>query len=83
MAPGMTVKLCFYAALREAAGRSEESVQTGAGTAAELYDEVAARYGFRFQRSSLRVAVNDTVEPWSTRVHDGDTVAFLAPFAGG
>ena len=79
----MTVKLCFYAALREAAGRSEESVETGAATAAELYEEVAARHGFRFPRSSLRVAVNDKVEPWSMEVHTGDTVVFLAPFAGG
>jgi molybdopterin synthase sulfur carrier subunit len=78
-----SVTLCYYAALREAAGRSEESVETSARTAAELYDEVAARYRFPFQRSSLRVAVNERIEPWSTEVHGGDTVVFLAPFAGG
>jgi molybdopterin synthase sulfur carrier subunit len=79
----MSVTLCYYAALREAAGRSEERVETAARTAAELYEEAAARHGFRFQRSSLRVAVNDRIEPWTTEVRSGDTVVFLAPFAGG
>ena len=83
MAARASVKLCYYAAIREAAGRSEECLETDARTAADLYDEVAARYGFPFPRSSLRVAVNERVEPWSTEVHAGDTVVFLAPFAGG
>ncbi len=73
----------YFAALREAAGRSEEDVQTDADTAAQLYDEVAARHGFRFDRSILRVVVNDTIVPWTSPLRDGDTVVFLAPFAGG
>jgi molybdopterin synthase sulfur carrier subunit len=83
VAVSTSVRLCYYAAIREAAGRSEECVATAARTAAELYDEVAARYGFSFPRSTLRVAVNERVEPWSTELHAGDTVVFLAPFAGG
>jgi molybdopterin synthase sulfur carrier subunit len=78
-----SVRVLFYAALREAAGRSEECVQSVAATAAELYDEIAGRYRFPFPRSVLRVALNDRIEPWSARISDGDTVVFLAPFAGG
>jgi len=78
-----TVRVQYYAALREAAGLSEESLLSGAVTAADLYDEVAARHTFTFPRSSLSVALNDRIEPWTARVRDGDTVVFLAPFAGG
>ncbi len=73
----------YYAALREAAGCSEEALETEAATAAELYDQVAARHGFSFDRSILRVVLNDTIVPWSSELRDGDSVVFLAPFAGG
>ena len=81
--PLKTVTLCYYAAFREAAGVREEPWSSGARTAAELYAEIAARRGFRFDRSTLKVAVNDQVVSWETAVTDGDTVVFLAPFAGG
>jgi len=77
------VKMSYYAAFREAAGRSEESLESAARTAADLYDEVARLHGFIFDRSILRVVLNDTIVPWSSEVRDGDTVVFLAPFAGG
>jgi len=78
-----SLRVEYYAAFREAAGRSEEAVQSSAETAADLYDEIAARHGFRFDRSFLSVALNDSVVPWTSTVRDGDTVAFLTPFAGG
>jgi molybdopterin converting factor small subunit len=82
--PGIKqVKMHYYAAFHEAAGLREETWQSGAATAAELYDEVAAHRGFRFDRSSLRVALNDCVVPWESEIRDGDTVVFLAPYAGG
>jgi len=73
----------YYAAFREAAGLSEEELESAAVTAAELYDEVAVRHGFSFDRSILRVVLNDVIAPWSAEVKDGDTVVFLAPYAGG
>ncbi len=76
-------KMHYYAAFHEAAGLREEDWRSSAETAAELYDEVAARRGFRFDRSSLRVALNDCVVPWESVIRDGDTVVFLAPYAGG
>jgi len=77
------VKLHYYAAFHEAAGMREEDWRSGAATAAELYDEVAARHRFHFDRSTLRVARNDCVVPWESEIRDGDTVVFLAPYAGG
>jgi sulfur-carrier protein len=78
-----TVHLCYYASLREAAGVAEESLVSAAPTAAALYDEVTRLHGLREGRASLRVAVNDRIVPWDTRIADGDTVVFLPPFAGG
>jgi hypothetical protein len=42
-----TLRLHYYALLREQAGRSSESVDTTAATPAALYAELAARHGFR------------------------------------
>ncbi len=77
------LRVQYFAALREAAGTGEELVHSTARTAAELYDEVAARHCFPWQRAHLRVALNEKVEPWTAELRDGDTVVFLAPFAGG
>jgi molybdopterin converting factor small subunit len=77
------VHIQYFAALRDAAGMSEETVQSAAGTAADLYREVARRRAIPFELSVLTVALNDHVVPWTTALHEGDTVVFLAPFAGG
>jgi molybdopterin synthase catalytic subunit len=77
--PGVkVVKLHYYAAFHEAAGLREEDWRSGAATAAELYDEVAALHGFRFDRSTLRVALNDCVVSWESEIRDGDTAALAA-----
>jgi len=78
-----TLTICYYAAFKDATGLREERWQSSAASAAELYDELAARHRFRFDRSVLKAAVNDRVVPWETALRDGDTVVFLAPFAGG
>ncbi|HUI71287.1 MAG TPA: MoaD/ThiS family protein [Spirochaetia bacterium] len=78
-----TLRVHYYAAFREAAGRSEEEVTSSATTAAELYDEMTLLHGFSFDRSILRAVVNNVIVPWTAPVRDGDVVVFLAPFAGG
>lgn len=78
-----TLTLCYYAAFHDAAGLREEPWTSSVTTAAELYDELAARRGFRFDRSVLKVALNDCLVPWEAEIRDGDTVVFLAPYAGG
>ncbi len=78
-----SLHVLYFAAFREAAGLREETWVSGAATAADLYDELASRHAFRFDRSILKVACNDEIVPWETEIADGDSVAFLAPFAGG
>jgi molybdopterin converting factor subunit 1 len=77
------VRLRYYAVLREQAGLGEERVETTADNAAGLYDELAARHGFKLERSQLRVAVNSEFSDWSRQLEDGDEVVFIPPVAGG
>jgi molybdopterin converting factor subunit 1 len=77
------IRLRYYALLREQAGRNEEFVDTAAGDAAGLYDELAARHGFSLGRTQLKVAVNAEFADWSRPLADGDEVVFIPPVAGG
>ena len=77
------IKVQYYAILREQAGRSDESVLTGASTPRDLYNELKSRYPFSLAPEMLRVAVNAEFGEWSQRLADGDSVVFIPPVAGG
>jgi molybdopterin converting factor subunit 1 len=77
------IEVQYFAVLRERAGVAREQVQTSAATAAELYDELAARHDFGLPRAMLRVAVNDEFAEWSRPLAAGDRVVFIPPVAGG
>jgi molybdenum cofactor guanylyltransferase len=79
----MQLKIQYYALMREQAGRSEETLDTGAATPAELYGELATRYGFTLAREQLKVAVNSEFSDWSRSLAAGDAVVFIPPVAGG
>jgi molybdopterin converting factor subunit 1 len=73
----------YFAALRERAGRSEESLETTAATPAELYADLSERRALGLPRDMLRVAVNEEFVDWSRPLADGDRVVFIPPVAGG
>lgn len=77
------LRLRYYASLREAAGRGDESLDTQATTPAALYAELAARHGFRLSQAQLQVAVNAAFSAWDRPLADGDEVVFIPPVAGG
>lgn len=77
------IKVQYYAILREQAGRSDESVVTGASTPRDLYNELKSRYPFSLAPEMLRVAVNAEFGEWGQRLADGDSVVFIPPVAGG
>ncbi len=79
----MHLKIQYYALMREQAGRSEETVDTSAVTAADLYSELQARYGFTLSHEQLKVAVNSEFSTWSRKLVSGDAVVFIPPVAGG
>ena len=79
----MQLKIQYYALMREQAGRSEETLETSATTPADLYTELAARYGFTLSREQLKVAVNSEFSDWSRTLAANDAVVFIPPVAGG
>jgi molybdopterin converting factor subunit 1 len=79
----MSLRIHYFAILREQRGLAEERLSTGAGTAEELYAELRERHGFTLPGRYLRAAVNEEFVPWSAALRDGDTVAFIPPVAGG
>ena len=83
----MSVKVLYFAALRDAVDCSEESVELdGVGTIGELRARLAAR-GERWAplagSKNLRMARNQHMVPGDTAIADGDEIAFFPPVTGG
>lgn len=78
-----TVRVRYFAILREQRGLDEERVVTGAATAGELYEELRTRHRFTLPMERLRVAINDEFGSWTAAFRDGDALVFLPPVAGG
>jgi molybdopterin-guanine dinucleotide biosynthesis protein A len=79
----LSVKVRYFALLREQAGRGAEALQTQARTPQELYRQLQHERGLKLAPQFLRVAVNDEFGDWDQPLADGDTIAFLPPVAGG
>jgi molybdopterin synthase sulfur carrier subunit len=79
----MSIKVKYFASLREILGRSEDSLEIGCGniTVSEIWKQVAGE-----QKSipdNVLSAINmEYVKP-DTAVKDGDEVAFFPPVTGG
>ena len=78
-----TVRLLYFASLREAAGHEVETVDSVAADLAALYAETAARHALGWPRERLRVAVDGAFARWDDPVRDGSEVAFIPPVSGG
>ena len=77
------LQICYYAALREMRGISEETIESSSDNAEQLYDELAATYGLTLSKEIIKVAVNDKFVPWNTVLKSNDTIVFIPPVAGG
>lgn len=78
-----TVRIVYFARLREARGIDEESVETLACTAAGLYEEIRFLHRLPLGMEALRVALNGEFAEWTDRLSAGDEVVFIPPVAGG
>ena len=79
----MKVTLKYFAILREQRGLSEETIDTEAKTAGDLYAELKETHKFTLNVNQLRIAVNDTFVAADTVLNDGDVLVFIPPVAGG
>lgn len=73
----------YFAGFRENAGVDEETVDTSASTAGEVFDQLKHRHGSDEPLGHCKVAVNDVMADWTSPVSDGDTVLLFPPVAGG
>ncbi len=78
-----TVHVRYFAAFRDATGRSEETIASAAETLAELFGERVAAHTALHPEAAARVALNDTLVDWESAFSDGDEVLFFPPVAGG
>jgi molybdopterin-guanine dinucleotide biosynthesis protein A len=79
----ISLRVQYFAVLREQAGRSEEMIDSGATTAAQLYEQLKERHQFQLAPAQLKVAVNSEFSDWQVSLKHGDTVVFIPPVAGG
>lgn len=80
----MQVTLQYYGSLEAERGLFEETKQvTSPLTARKLYQNVTREHGLTLPGNALRVAVNHAFADWEILLQEGDTVAFMPPFAGG
>lgn len=77
----MTIKVKFFASLRESVGRDEVDLSADqAGTVAAVW---AAACGDMPMPANTLAAVNMEYVDWAGAVHDGDELAFFPPVTGG
>ncbi len=78
-----TLHVHYFAAFREHAGISDESLTTHADTAGELFAALAHRHGSSEPLGHCKVAINDEMSSWDDKLSDGDKVLLFPPVAGG
>ena len=81
----MHVKIRLFARLREMAGTGELSRDVADGaTASDAWGVLVREFPEMSGYSrNVACAVNEEYAPWSSRLKDGDEVAFLPPVSGG
>ncbi|HFC6387362.1 TPA: molybdopterin converting factor subunit 1 [Neisseria bacilliformis] len=78
------IRILYFAALRETAGKEDETITLpNSATAASVYAQLSAQYGFALPQERLRCAVNHRFAAWDTALNAGDILAFIPPVAGG
>lgn len=82
----MSVKVLYFASLREALGLSNESVELPAGieTVGALRDWLVIQGRDKLATAkNMRCAVNQNMAGLDAAVREGDEIAFFPPVTGG
>ncbi len=78
-----SIKLRYFASLREQAKTVEENLITDLNTYQELYEFLAKRHGFNLSADQVKVAVDDEFTTMESTILNQSTVVFIPPVAGG
>ncbi|MBP3946771.1 MoaD/ThiS family protein [Psychrobacter sp. K31L] len=80
----MIINVLYFASLADEANCQQETVSVEQSTSlTELYEQLSQKHRFSHPQAELRVAVNDYFAKWTDQIHDGDSVVFITPVAGG
>lgn len=79
----MTVRVRYFAVLRDRAGLAEETVETAASTARGLVDELIVSRSLGLPSPLIRVAINGAFVADDTQLNEGDDLVLIPPVAGG
>lgn len=83
----MKLQLRYFASVREALGRAEETLESQAATLGALRDELIARgepYATALARGrAVRMALDQVMRTEDAALRDGAEVAFFPPVTGG
>ena len=79
----MKVHLQYFSLFGDLCGKSNESLETSAQNAKQLYQELQDLYNFEKDPHNFRVAINDEFADWDVKLNDGDSIVFIPPVAGG
>ena len=83
----MTLRVLYFARLRERLGVAEETLDFAGATAADLVAQLQARGGAWVEElgagRAFRVAVDQDLVALDAALHDGAEVAIFPPVTGG
>ncbi len=80
----INISVLYFASLADEANCHEEKIKLPQSTSlTELYEQLRQKHRFSRPQSELRVAVNDYFAKWTDEIHEGDSVVFITPVAGG
>ena len=83
----MKLEILYFAWLRERIGMARETIETEAGTVAELVSELRAReerYEMAFSDlSAVRVAIDQELRDFEAPLAGAREIAFFPPMTGG
>ena len=83
--PGMTVRLLFFAVLRDIAGADQRVLSLAEGTTArDVWQSLRSEFAKLAEYTQPpMIAVNESYAEPDVTLRDGDELAFIPPVAGG
>jgi sulfur-carrier protein len=78
-----SIRIRYFAILREQAGMERETVASSGETLAAIYGRLSLRHRFTLPPDRIRVAVNDTFRSMDHVPEADDEIVFIPPVAGG
>jgi molybdopterin synthase sulfur carrier subunit len=78
-----TVRLQYFAILKDKRGIASETLETEASNPLELYEHLQSLHGFPLSAKNLRVAINGDFSRMDHPLRENDEVVYIPPVAGG